>query len=265
MVFAQIGMGQHEIAQRLGVAQTGAMADHQPGMGPQHRDVIGCRLGVGRADTDVDQRDPRPVRPLEVIGGHLRRLDRIRNGCVAIRDLHVSGADKGGIAAVRVVQLRAGKGFELGHVELVVGEHDMALEMFGGRGGVMRQTRQRIIHALRGKGCQRAHPVGFDEGTVHDIIVCRAQVRHVKDIAQDEIARPFLRQVDGSFRGDSEMDRDRRVRGADDNRLAVVLDQQADLLDQVVPKQVRPCDRCRKCARRGHMAKRKSAVHMRIA
>jgi hypothetical protein len=33
------------------------MADHQPGMRAQHRDMVGRGLGVRRADADIDQGD----------------------------------------------------------------------------------------------------------------------------------------------------------------------------------------------------------------
>ena len=50
------------------------MADHQPAMRAQHRDVVGDVLGVGRADADVDQADAAPVGAHEVIGGHLEAM-----------------------------------------------------------------------------------------------------------------------------------------------------------------------------------------------
>ena len=62
MVVAQIGVGQHIVADRLAGPQAAAMADHQPGLGPHHRQVVADRLGVGRADADVDQGDAVAVR-----------------------------------------------------------------------------------------------------------------------------------------------------------------------------------------------------------
>jgi hypothetical protein len=47
------------------------VADHQPGLGPEHRKVVGDRLGVRRADADVDQRDAHVVGRHQVVGGHL--------------------------------------------------------------------------------------------------------------------------------------------------------------------------------------------------
>jgi hypothetical protein len=57
VVLADIGMGQHIVAQRLRVAQAGAVAEHQPGMRAQHGDVVGDGLGVGRTDADIDHGD----------------------------------------------------------------------------------------------------------------------------------------------------------------------------------------------------------------
>ena len=53
-VAAQIAVRQHVVADGLRLPQAAAMADHQPAMRPQHRQVVGDVLGVGRADADVD-------------------------------------------------------------------------------------------------------------------------------------------------------------------------------------------------------------------
>ena len=71
MIVAQIGMGQHIIADRLAGAQAAAMADHQPGLGTQHGEMVTDGLGVGRADADVDQRDADAAGGGEVPGRHL--------------------------------------------------------------------------------------------------------------------------------------------------------------------------------------------------
>src|SRR3546814_15309731 len=57
MVFAHIAMGEHIIAQLLGIPQARAMAQHQPGMRTQHRDVIGDVAGVRRPCANVDHGD----------------------------------------------------------------------------------------------------------------------------------------------------------------------------------------------------------------
>jgi hypothetical protein len=76
MVFTHIGVGQHVVAQLLGVAQAGAVAQHQPGMRAQHGDVVGDVLGIGRAHADVDHGDAGVVGPHQVVGRHLRQARR---------------------------------------------------------------------------------------------------------------------------------------------------------------------------------------------
>ncbi len=85
VIFAQIGVGEAEIAKALAVAQARAMADHQPGMGAQDGDMVGGGLGVGRADTDVDQRDAVAIGAFQVIGRHLRHLARGANFLIGPR------------------------------------------------------------------------------------------------------------------------------------------------------------------------------------
>ncbi len=249
-------MRQHEIPKRLCVAQTGTVADHQPRMGPQHGDVIGRGFRVGRADADVNQRDPGPVRALEVVGRHLRSLDRRRQRRVAVRNLDIAGRDEGRVAAIGVTQHSAGVFLELGDVELVVGEQHVALEMFGIGCGVMRQPCQRIIDALRGEGGQRAHVVQRQIGAVDNVVIGCAQVRHVKHIAQGEIRGTFLRDRHAVVIADREMHGDWRVGYRDGHGLAVVFDQQTDLLCQVMFEQFRPRDRGREGAGGRHMAER---------
>ena len=111
-------------------------------------------------------------------------------------------------------------------------------------GGVMRQPGQRVIHPLRGKGRKRGRAVGIaGQGAVDDVIIGRQQVRHVEDIAQGKVQHAFLRHRDVRVARHGEMHRDRRGGRADFHRDAVVLDQKADLLDQVLAKEVGPRDR----------------------
>ena len=86
-VAAEIAVGQHVIADGLRLPQAAAMADHEPAMRAQHRQMIGDVLGVRRADADIDERDPVPVPAHEVIGRHLeavpgRGADQLRDGLV---------------------------------------------------------------------------------------------------------------------------------------------------------------------------------------
>ena len=70
-ILAQIGVGQHIIADGLAVAQPRAMAHHEPAIGAQHRQMVGDVLRVGRPDADVDQRDAGIALPCQMVGGHL--------------------------------------------------------------------------------------------------------------------------------------------------------------------------------------------------
>jgi hypothetical protein len=107
----------------------------------------------------------------------------------------------------------------------------------------MRQPRQRIVDALRREGGQRARAVLVGEAEpVDDVVMGRLQVRHVERIAQREGHRAFLRHLHLGIVQYGEMHRDRRRGRADIDRNAMVLDQQADLLAQVVAEKVGPGD-----------------------
>src|SRR3546814_2609354 len=69
-------MGEHIVAKLLRTAQAPAMADHQPAMRAQHRQMIGDRLGVRWSDTDIDQRHAELVFTHKMIGRHLRQRTR---------------------------------------------------------------------------------------------------------------------------------------------------------------------------------------------
>ena len=142
VILAHIGMGQHEIAQALRIAQAGAVTHHQPGMRAQHRDMVGRGLGIRRAHPDVDQGDALPVLPLQVIGRHLRQLGQQADRIVRTRNLLIPGGDEGCVAGPGVGQCRAGEGFEFIDIELVVGEQHVVLEMRRVRRRIMRQARQ---------------------------------------------------------------------------------------------------------------------------
>jgi len=73
MVFAHVAVGQYVVAQLLAVAQAGAVAQHDPGVGAQHGDVVGDVLGVGGAHANVDHGDAAVVGAHQVVGGHLRQ------------------------------------------------------------------------------------------------------------------------------------------------------------------------------------------------
>ena len=133
--------------------------------------------------------------------------------------------------------------------------------MLGVRGGVMRQTCQRVIHALRGKRRKCRSTVGGGLGqTVHDVIVSGVQIRNIKYIAQGEIRRPFLRHRHVGIGRDGEMHGDRRIRQADLHRHAVVFHQKLDLLFQIVPEQIRARHRRRMHTGLRYVTKAETAV-----
>ena len=148
MVFAQIGMGQAEIAQRLRVAQARAVAQHQPSVGAQDGDVVSGGFGIRRTNPDVHQGDPVPIGPLQMIGRHLRRFGRRRQHPVARGDGGIAARDKGRVAKRRVRQGRTRHEFKLVHIELIVGEQHIVLKMDRIGRRVMRQARERIINPL---------------------------------------------------------------------------------------------------------------------
>ena len=62
-------MGQHEIPQPLRMAQARAMPDHDPGMGPQHGDMVVRGLGVDGPTPILTTVTPALPSRLEVILG----------------------------------------------------------------------------------------------------------------------------------------------------------------------------------------------------
>jgi hypothetical protein len=163
MVFAHVAVGQHVVAQLLGVAQAGAVAQHQPGVRAQHRDVVGDGLGVGRAHADVDHGDAGAVGAHQVVGRHLRQprrrgaqhvVARLRGFADTARD-HVAGFDEGDVVAGGIGHQLVAQLDELVDVELVVGEQHEVLEVLGRGAGVVAQPVQRIVHPRRGEQRQR--------------------------------------------------------------------------------------------------------------
>ena len=159
MVVAQIGVRQHIVADALGRAQAAAMADHQPRFGAEYRKVIGNRLGVGRADADIDQTDSLTARCYQVIGRHLvpppgavgDQLGRVRARSLGIQPAR---ARQCGIAPL--TDLTRCPANEFIDIAMVVGEQYEFLEMLGRRTGIMPQPCQTEIGAQRIEQRQRA-------------------------------------------------------------------------------------------------------------
>ena len=148
MVVAQISVGEHEVADLLGRAQAPAVADHQPGFGPQHGEVVGDGLGVRGPDADVDQGDPHAVGREQVVGRHLvappGRIAQLRVG-IFRRAVEKEPAGAGQRGVDPLADLPAGPVDELVDVAVIVREQDVALEVLGRGAGVMGEAREREI------------------------------------------------------------------------------------------------------------------------
>src|SRR5690606_8253352 len=102
MVFAHIGMRQDVVAEGLRVAQTGAMAEHQPGMRPEDGDMIRNRLGVGWTYTNIDHAYAGMTRLDQMIGGHLRyprRRNALLRSSLTCRGDDIAWLDQLAVAA----------------------------------------------------------------------------------------------------------------------------------------------------------------------
>ena len=191
MIVAQISVGEHIIADRLARPKPAAMADHQPHVGAQHRDMVADRLSVGRADADVDQRDPGAAFGNQVIGGHLLAPPLaggdLRLGVVEFAALVDRARDRQrGKARVLASKAVDRDGDELVDVAHIVGEQHEALEMLRRRAGVMLQPGQAEVGAGPIEQGQRPraasdvipHPVG-DFVADMDQLVRREEARQL--------------------------------------------------------------------------------------
>ena len=155
VILAHIGAGQHIIAQLLGIAQAGAVAQHDPGVGAQHRNMIGDGFGVGGTDPDIDHGDAAATIGRQVVGGHLRRADRGGAGDIAaaqgVVGDDVPRLDEAGVMGVPAGQVLLGDAAEFVDVEGVVGEDDEVLEMGRVGAGIVAQPEQRVIDARGGE------------------------------------------------------------------------------------------------------------------
>ena len=152
MIVAEIRMGEDVIADPLAGAQPAAMANHQPRLGPQHREMVANRLGVRRADADVDEGDAAAVGRDQVIGGHLvpppRAVGDERAGVHAgLVDIEPRGARERGVAPLP--NLRPRPSDEFVNITVVVGEQDISLEMFGRGAGVVAEACEAEVGAQR--------------------------------------------------------------------------------------------------------------------
>ena len=176
----------------------------------------------------------------------------------------VARLDQRLVAGIRIGERLLRQHHELVHVELVVGEEHVVLEMQRTGRGVVREPGQRVVDPLRRERRQRARAVlGAADAAVDDVIVHGVEVGHVEVVAQRPVQGLGDRALDVGVLLHGEMQGDRRVRGADPHRHAVVLDQEPDLLQQVALEEVRTGDRGLVASRLGDMAERQAAVHPR--
>lgn len=140
MIVAQVSVRQHIVADPLAGTKTAAMANHQPGLGAHDREVVADRLGIGRADADIDQRDAGAVFGDQVIGGHLVPPPRaVGDDLVDIfRPLnHDPARTRQGGEARPLAQLRCTPANEFIDIAVIVGEQHEALTMLWRGAGVV--------------------------------------------------------------------------------------------------------------------------------
>ena len=165
MVVAQISVGEDIVADRLARPQAAAMADHQPDFGAEHGEMVADRLGVGRADADIDEGDSAAIGRDQMVGRHLHLApaargdlgDRIRR---VAGDEHAAGRGQGLVGAVLAPQLLDRPADELVDVADIVGEQQIALGVLDRSAGIMAQAGEAEIDpAARrtgpaaGRGC----------------------------------------------------------------------------------------------------------------
>ena len=188
MVVAQIGVRQDIVADPLRRAQTAAMPDHQPRLGPDDREVIGDRLRIRRPDADIDQRDPRPVRRHQMVGGHLVAspgavVDQLV-GIVARPDHDVARAGQCGKAAA-VTQLPCRPPNEFIDIAVIVGEQYEALRVLRRGPHVMPQPREREVGTQCIEQRERPRGIGRTPQTVGDLVA------DMRQFGRGEMPRQF--------------------------------------------------------------------------
>ena len=222
------------------------MAKHDPGVRPQHRDVVGDGLGIGRTDADVDHGDAAAVSAHQVVGRHLRQarrrlalsVGRLRRAADAPRH-HIARLDKGDVLAGRVSHGLMPQANKLVDVELVIGEQQKVLEMLGRRAGVMPQAMQRIVHPRRREQGQRQRLArAWFVSAVGDAVIHGAQIGQVKHVAHQLAALGAEAAFQMLLLGKRKMHRNRLGAGADFQRHPMVAHQQGELLQVVLRIQV---------------------------
>ncbi|MNQ91350.1 hypothetical protein D3C85_1067250 [compost metagenome] len=239
MVVTQIGVGQDVVADGLAGAQAAAVADHHPGVRTGDGQVVADGLGVRRPDPDVDQGDALTVRPRQMIGGHLMAAPggvhdgAFRIGGLAVDD-HAAGARQGLIDAGRIGQLGAGPAHELIDVAMIVGEQDIGLHVLDRGAGVVAQAGQREVGA-QAVELGQGEVLARREQAVRDLVADVGQVRG-REPARDRGRHGAVQRHAGTVQHIGEGDF--LIRRLDRDGGAVLGDQQAQLLQQIIAVQV---------------------------
>src|SRR5262245_2684617 len=134
MILADVSVREDVITELLRIAEARAVAEHQPGMGPKHRDMIGDIASVRRAGADVDHGNARGALLNEMKCRHLRRAWGWRSGRSRVTEAGIARDDVSRLDECLVSRVTrrhtlaadARKGL---HVELIVREDHEVLEM----------------------------------------------------------------------------------------------------------------------------------------
>ncbi len=163
------------------------MADHQPAMRAHHREVVGDRLCVRRADPDIDDADALgAVAPQQVIRRHLEPLPG-RSGNNG-RPLYPADrlapprplpGRRAACTGSPSAQLGKRPGHELLDVALIVGEQDPRLHGAPVGAGVVDEAPERVVHARRIEEGERPR-LAFAEPPepVRDLVANGREHRH---------------------------------------------------------------------------------------
>ncbi len=152
----------------------------------------------------------------------------------AARGQHVARLDEGLVHRLPGRHLLLRQPAELVHVELVVREQDVVLEVLGVGAGVVQQAVQRVVDALGGEGRERHGHAGLHlVRAVDDVVVHVRDVRHVERVAQGARQHRGALVGEGAAGLQREVERNGDVRDHDLDRVPMALDQQLELMHEI--------------------------------
>jgi len=161
------------------------------------------------------------------VGDHLRRIGGFGG------DIDATSPRQSGKAVAVPLQFRAGPTDEFIDIAMIVGEQDVALHMFGGRAGIMFQTRQRKVGAQTIE--QRQRPIAVrirHEQAIGNLVANLGQFGR-GEIARQfgrgrAVERPHVQPVQNIGKGDL------LVTEAGFDLHPIVADEQVDLFGQII-------------------------------